>query len=362
MLFAGLRGSTLKVSLLAGLVAVAIGVPVGCDNDPGDGPSGTGGRGGQGGRSGAGGPGAGGGAGGPATGGAVGPGGSTGGGTAGSVVVGSAGNGGRASGGNAMGGSTTGGAAGMNPGGRSEMGGGPGGRGATGGAVTPGTGGGAGGRGGGGGRGGSAGGRGGSAGLTGAAGAGGSPCASGYHDCAGTCQKNDDAQHCGATCVVCGAPPNTVPATCNGTQCIYACQTGFDACDGNKGDANGCEINLTTDASHCGSCPIACSDKPNATASCVAGMCGIVCNAGYGNCNSNITDGCEINLKNNVVHCGRCNTTHPGATASDLQQQETYDPNAGPPSCRLWLGEQCTATSDTRVAICCDPTGGAACP
>lgn len=176
-------------------------------------------------------------------------------------------------------------------------------------------------------------------------------CDSGYHKNGMVCDLNNTVACCGPTCKACGSPPNTSPS-CDGTQCVYTCMPGFDACDGDKGDATGCEVNLTNDPVHCGSCPRACPAGANATATCTTSTCGIKCGPGFGNCNNNLTDGCEVDLKVSVVHCGHCNTNHPNATLADLQDQGTYDTNAGPPSCRLWLGEQCTPTGTANIAVC----------
>jgi hypothetical protein len=52
-------------------------------------------------------------------------------------------------------------------------------------------------------------------------------------------------------------------------------------------------IDLSSSAAHCGSCSNACPSAPNAIATCKASTCTIACNPGYGDCDSNPTNGCE---------------------------------------------------------------------
>jgi len=179
------------------------------------------------------------------------------------------------------------------------------------------------------------------------------PCDAGYHDCGGTCVLNN-IQSCGPTCTPCRSPlpPNTAASSCDGTQCVYTCQSGFDACDGNRGDANGCEVNLNQDMNHCGTCAKVCPAAANATPVCTAAACGIACKPLFGNCNGSTTDGCEVNLTTSQINCGRCHPKAATVTANDLTNETDYNAHAGPPACREWLGEQCTATGTSTVALC----------
>jgi len=83
------------------------------------------------------------------------------------------------------------------------------------------------------------------------------------------------------------------------------CDTGYGDCDGNK-QTNGCETDLWNNAQHCGACDSPCPGAPNATAACSEGVCGLVCDTGWGNCNGNAADGCETNLLTSMQHCGVC--------------------------------------------------------
>jgi hypothetical protein len=108
-----------------------------------------------------------------------------------------------------------------------------------------------------------------------------------------------------ASCGTCGNVCSTVggTATCTNGQCGIVCNAGFANCDGNA--ANGCEVNLNSDPDHCGSCVTPCSHN-NATPSCVAGMCQLACSTGFGNCDNYAPNGCEINLQTATANCGAC--------------------------------------------------------
>jgi hypothetical protein len=111
---------------------------------------------------------------------------------------------------------------------------------------------------------------------------------------------------CGNTCKLphatsgCAATPSGNPlAAC----VVVQCDSGWANCDGN--DANGCESSAGTDPSTCGGCGKKCSDT-NGVPGCVNGVCGILCNPGWGNCDGNADNGCETDLSSHVSHCGGC--------------------------------------------------------
>jgi hypothetical protein len=134
-------------------------------------------------------------------------------------------------------------------------------------------------------------------------------CNAGFADCDGDpangCEVTlaTDASHCGACGTVCSA--NNGAPTCSNGLCVTACDAGFANCDGSA--ANGCEVQLASDPAHCGACGTACNST-NGTATCSASTCGITCNAGFGNCDGNATNGCEVNLSADPAHCGGCGT------------------------------------------------------
>jgi hypothetical protein len=136
-------------------------------------------------------------------------------------------------------------------------------------------------------------------------------CTSGLADCNGTyadgCEVNlnTDADHCGACPNACSGN-HMATRTCASGVCNGTCAGGFADCNGNK-LTDGCEIDTTSDPNHCGACPNVCSSNNMATRTCAASVCNGTCNAGFADCNVNkLTDGCEINLGTNVDNCGGC--------------------------------------------------------
>ena len=75
------------------------------------------------------------------------------------------------------------------------------------------------------------------------------------------------------------------------------CTTGFGDCDENL--ANGCEVDLTTDQNNCGMCGSVCANGMCAESKCA-------CNAGYADCDANLANGCEVNLAMAPTDCGTC--------------------------------------------------------
>jgi hypothetical protein len=87
---------------------------------------------------------------------------------------------------------------------------------------------------------------------------------------------------------------------------LAPCAAGYGNCD--SLDTNGCETNLNTSTASCGACGNPCSTS-NATAGCSSGSCTIVsCNVGYSNCNNLVSDGCEVNTRTDLGNCGACGT------------------------------------------------------
>jgi hypothetical protein len=114
---------------------------------------------------------------------------------------------------------------------------------------------------------------------------------------------NTDEANCGTCGRVCNAT-NGAP-TCSGGVCAaITCSANFGNCDGNVG--NGCEIDHRTSVAHCGMCGNRCV-FPNASASCVSSACALgTCTSGFGNCDGNATNGCETGLASDNNNCGAC--------------------------------------------------------
>ncbi len=113
-----------------------------------------------------------------------------------------------------------------------------------------------------------------------------------------------DLQHCGGCNQPCGQPGTD--SQCSGGVCNSSgqCLAGHGDCDGNS--ANGCEADLDDSIANCGSCGNLCS-FPHTTADCISGSCALgECEAGWADCNSVLTDGCESEVAFDVGNCGAC--------------------------------------------------------
>ena len=129
----------------------------------------------------------------------------------------------------------------------------------------------------------------------------------------------NDAPCAGAACrprdpreVACGPdtsePCNIDHATARCDQAdrcaIAACYQSFADCDGNP--TNGCEIDLRLDPDHCGRCDERCPPLEHAERGC-GGHCTIWrCARGFRDCNEDVSDGCEVDVTLDPRHCGRC--------------------------------------------------------
>jgi hypothetical protein len=131
-------------------------------------------------------------------------------------------------------------------------------------------------------------------------------CEPGWSDCDGVasngCEQDvaTDASHCGS----CGRQC-TDGRTCVGGGCTAGvCAPGRANCDGVE--ANGCEVNPATDPAHCGACGRECA-LAHAVAGCAAGACAVQrCEEGWGDCDGEVGNGCEARLAESVAHCGAC--------------------------------------------------------
>jgi hypothetical protein len=146
-------------------------------------------------------------------------------------------------------------------------------------------------------------------------------CEPGYGDCAGGLADGcetllDDPLKCRQTCqgpmVNCRLTvQNVETATCEIGICGYTqCKSEFGDCDGNV--TNGCE-NFLRQVTFCG---LNCQDIHDCTveasnangAFCNNGVCDYAsCEFGFSDCNNIRQDGCETNLLDNRENCGQCN-------------------------------------------------------
>jgi hypothetical protein len=70
---------------------------------------------------------------------------------------------------------------------------------------------------------------------------------------------------------------------------------------------------VSSDITNCGGCNVTCSAN-HGTASCANSTCSIACATGYGDCNTNLTDGCEHDVTSDPQACGNCATKCTGGT------------------------------------------------
>ncbi len=146
-------------------------------------------------------------------------------------------------------------------------------------------------------------------------------CSSNFGDCnsnvADGCEASlqNNVNQCGGCSMACSA--SNISEACSGGSCEGAsCDADFADCDGDK-RSNGCEINTTTNASHCGGCSMACSNSHIASPTCSGGNCNGSCDSGFGDCdNDKRTNGCEVDLTTATANCGACGTNCATAVAN----------------------------------------------
>jgi hypothetical protein len=146
-------------------------------------------------------------------------------------------------------------------------------------------------------------------------------CHAGYTDCDGAyangCEFDNatfqtDPNNCGVCGNVCTAPNGTVDCV-SGECAMVGCSATTADC--NEDPFDGCEYDaagFTTDSANCGACGNVCA-LSQATSECSAGACAIVsCDAGYWDCNGAPSDGCErdaASLEGDPANCGACGNT-----------------------------------------------------
>jgi hypothetical protein len=208
------------------------------------------------------------------------------------------------------------------------------------------------------------------------------PCPAGQSCCTGACvDPASSAVHCGACGTVCRAA-NATPACLNAVCGVGQCAAGFGDCN-RRGD-DGCEVDLQRDTASCGACGAMCPTPANASAAtCAAGRCGFTCTAGFADCDTDASNGCEVDLRVSAAHCGLCgnacpmrpNTNAPGCRAGrcDTACAAGFGDCDGNPDngCEVNLARDpnhCSACGMRRAEVCdgadsdCDGTVDNACP
>ena len=167
-------------------------------------------------------------------------------------------------------------------------------------------------------------------------------CKPGYSVCDTHCSDSSSPYSCGGSCSVCNIPQgsgvynitdagccktadptdNSCDAFCSwgagaeNCSCRFVCAAGFADCDLDAAagaTSNGCEVPLSTGQSdgqggfkHCGACDEHCPKYPNQIPSCSGGVCSRTCITNYGDCDGDLSNGCETDLLNTAAHCNGC--------------------------------------------------------
>lgn len=112
-------------------------------------------------------------------------------------------------------------------------------------------------------------------------------CTPGRGSCDGNKENGCEANlAAAATCGSCTASCPTLTPLCSSGACVKDCPTGTTQC------GSQC-VDLQVTADNCGMCGIVCGPGKNAIGTCVAGKCTLTCNAGFGECDGNLANGCE---------------------------------------------------------------------
>ena len=193
-------------------------------------------------------------------------------------------------------------------------------------------------------------------------------CQRGTDECDGdtqdACETNllTSAENCGACGHICDLPHGD--ARCTGGACrIAECQSPWIRC--NTEDADGCEVNASTDPKNCGGCGMECTSL-HGSPSCVNSGCVIECDEGFGDCDEDARTGCETSVTD-VDNCGQCRRKCPST------QGEPYcvEGTCGVASCEEGRGdcdgdEECETNLDDDPENCgrcgrvCSAANGAA--
>lgn len=109
---------------------------------------------------------------------------------------------------------------------------------------------------------------------------------------------------------------------CVGTECPYP----YATCPAGAGTFGyKCGANLLTDSNNCGKCGSVCPSNGafgdlNMTTQCIGGQCRRLCssnsNTDFVDCNGQVDDGCEVDLRSDLDNCGACGRKCPEGTAA----------------------------------------------
>ncbi len=140
-------------------------------------------------------------------------------------------------------------------------------------------------------------------------------CGTGLSVCTNECVNEQvDPSHCGS-CSACTLHANAVSDDCVAGKCaVGVCKAGYGNCNGTEAD--GCEVNTSGDPSNCGACGRVCSLPNVSTDTCSSATCGVgTCSTGFANCDSVAANGCEVDITSDANNCGGCGNVCTGGTA-----------------------------------------------
>lgn len=121
--------------------------------------------------------------------------------------------------------------------------------------------------------------------------------------CAMSCvDPRSDVRHCGGCDRVCPVPAEG-RATCDAGACGLVCNAGRHLCGTGCAD----DTAVATCGSRCEPCPA----RANATSTCSMGSCGFNCREGFVDCDGDASNGCEADTRSSAANCGACGTRCP---------------------------------------------------
>jgi hypothetical protein len=192
-------------------------------------------------------------------------------------------------------------------------------------------------------------------------------CEAGLTECSGSCvDLSTSERHCGMCEAACPPVAGAI-AACAAFRCGFFCATGRADCD--RLTATGCETDLETSPSHCGACGTVCTGAPNATPACTSSACGFDCNRGFADCDGVPVNGCEVDTSRSAFHCGACGTQCGSGlvcvgglcTSDGVGPDGGLDPDGGTPrrcvpTCTTDADCQssCPANPTPSLPVCCD--------
>jgi len=201
-------------------------------------------------------------------------------------------------------------------------------------------------------------------------------CPTGRSCCGGACvDAATSVSHCGACGAICMIA-NGAPECRAGVCSVGMCAGAFADCDRMAG--NGCEVDTAADRAHCGACGATCDARPNGVAGCVMGRCERRCAEGFADCDGDPMNGCEVDTRATLAHCGACNAACATGVCRDGACQparcddavrngtETDVDCGGAGACaRCALGLRCAMGSDCASGECyggvCGDLDGSSC-